>query len=417
MQTAIDEHLLPPHARAQADAALRKCVHCGFCNATCPTYQLTGNELDGPRGRIYLIKQALEGNAPTQVTQRHLDRCLTCTACESTCPSGVPYHTLLGIGRELVDEQVARPGSGGLKRKLIRTIASRTWLFRLAVWLGRRLRAVLPTALRAAVPTQGKPLRPSPEGAALRAETDAPTAVLLRGCVHPVLAPATHEAATRVLTRLGTKVISAREVGCCGALHHHFGDAKGARRRVQRNVSRLARLMDEKGVESIVTTASGCSAFMRDYPSLLADPHTGAIPAEAQRVADALRDIAQVLPPEALAALTTAEATSRRGPQLHCPCTLEHGLGLSSRVREVLQAVGLDAKADPHAGACCGSAGAWSVLEPEMAHRLGERRAGQLDADDPDLILSANVGCQQHLSRHTDTPVRHWIEEVEARTR
>ncbi|MEM9385316.1 MAG: glycolate oxidase subunit GlcF [Pseudomonadota bacterium] len=417
MQTGIDEHLLPPHTRGEAETALRKCVHCGFCNATCPTYQLTGNELDGPRGRIYLIKEVLEGTTPTELTQRHLDRCLTCTACESTCPSGVPYHTLLGIGREQVDAQVSRPMRRGMSRKLIRGIASRTWLFRTALWLGRRLRTALPAALRTTLPTPGKRLAPLPQAPTSSAPTDSTTSVLLPGCVHPVLAPATHEAAARVLVRLGTKVVSGDRVGCCGALHHHFGDTRGARRRVERNVDQLIRLMDEKGVTRIITTASGCGAFMRDYPALLADPHTGEVPVDAQRVAGALRDIAEVLDPQELARRTSPGATDGTSQQLHCPCTLEHGLHLSGTVRELLQAVGLEARADPHPGACCGSAGAWSVLEPQMAHSLGERRAQQLDADDPDVILTANVGCQQHLSRHTGTPVRHWIEEVEARTR
>ncbi|MEO0971502.1 MAG: glycolate oxidase subunit GlcF [Pseudomonadota bacterium] len=417
MQTDLPPDVLPKALASRADAALRQCVHCGFCNATCPTYQLTGNELDGPRGRIYLMKRALEGAEVSTLTQRHLDRCLTCTACETTCPSGVPYHALLGIGREYVDQRVKREHNLEFKRRLLRLVASRTWLFRSLLALGRHLAPLLPRSLRqhlpnATAPLTGTDITPLPQA---DAEPEASSVAVLRGCVHPVLAPSTETAARRVLARLGTQVVSTAGAGCCGALHHHFGDTQRARALARRNVAHFDRLLSERGVSAIVTTASGCGAFVRDYPDLLADPHTGDVPAAVTRVAAALRDVSEVIPPQALAQLPAQH--DGRKVQLHCPCTLEHGLHASEQVRSLLRAAGIEAIDDPTPGHCCGSAGAYSVLEPEMATALGETRAASLSAEVPDVIATANVGCQQHLGRHTEATVMHWIELIEAATR
>jgi glycolate oxidase iron-sulfur subunit len=421
MQTHLDESTgLARPDRARAEQVLRRCVHCGFCNATCPTYAVTGNELDGPRGRIYLIKQALETGKATRLTQRHLDRCLTCMACETTCPSGVRYHELLDVGRTFVDARVRRPWRDGLLRRALRTVVSRPRLFALLFRAGRVARPLLPPAWRERLDV-ARPLAPSapPGDRAASARATPPDAasaipasvVTLRGCVQPTLAPGTNAAAARVLAHQGTRWQEIRGAGCCGALHFHFGDRARALRLARRNVKALCAALDA-GARHVVSTASGCGAFIREYGALLADDPGCAD--DARRVSEAHRDLSQVLDIDSVARLP-APAAPAPAAAFHCPCTLAHGQGLEGRVPALLEAAGIPLRAVPGPSRCCGSAGAYAALEPAMAATLGRDRAGLLQASGAERILTANVGCQHHMARFTERPVHHWIEALAER--
>jgi glycolate oxidase iron-sulfur subunit len=420
MQTDLDLNAaLDRSQRERADAVLRRCVHCGFCNATCPTYALTGNELDGPRGRIYLIKQALERNEATRLTQRHLDRCLSCMACETTCPSGVRYHDLLDIGREFVDAHVRRPWHEALLRAVLRTVASRPRVFAVLMRLGRLMRPLLPPRLRAQVPAAApsssrRHRRPRSKEARRRERVVDPGGavtgdhvVTLAGCVQPTLSPATNIAAARVLEHQGLALRQIRGAGCCGALHFHFGDRRRAMDRVRRNVTELDGALIA-GAAHVLTTASGCGAFIRDYGDLLADDPRYS--AAARRVSDAHRDIAEVIDPALWRTPPGPDGDAAPAAAFHCPCTLQHAQGLATRVPQVLQAAGITLAAVAGPARCCGSAGAYAVLQPEMADALGKARAQALLDTGAPRLLTANVGCQHHLARHAGTPVQHWVE-------
>jgi glycolate oxidase iron-sulfur subunit len=377
-------------------------VHCGFCTATCPTYQLLGDELDGPRGRIYLIKSVVEGEKPTASTMEHLDRCLTCRNCESTCPSGVDYGHLVDIGRKLVEQQVERPASQRFMRTLLRETLTRRWLFDPAMRVGQAVRPLLPEALKAKVPERRDPgKRPS--------RSHARKVILLEGCVQPGMLPSIDAATDRVLDRLGLEAVRPQGSGCCGAIRHHLNDQAGAANDARRNIAAWWPLI-EAGAEAILINASGCGAMVKDYAHLLADDPEWA--ARAKQVVERTRDLAEWLPAEIDAAIAAGRLRAAPSSRVvfHPPCTLQHGQKVRGVVEGLLTRLGATVLPVGESHLCCGSAGTYSVLQPQLSGELRSRKLGHLTAGEPELILSANIGCITHLQAGTGTPVRHWIE-------
>lgn len=419
MQTQLaDEFKDTPEGDA-AEAILRKCVHCGFCTATCPTYQLLGDELDGPRGRIYLIKQVLEGAAPTRATQLHLDRCLSCRNCESTCPSGVRYGQLVEIGRRIVDERVERPrGERALRWLLKEGLTSP--LFASSMKLGQLMRPLVPGALRDKVPP-----RASPAAHRWPTRVHERKVLMLLGCVQPAMLPNINSATARVLDACGIQTLVADEAGCCGAIRSHLGDHDGGLADMRRNIDAwwpmVEGIAQDGWVEAIVMNASGCGLTVKEYGHALA--HDPDYAERAQRISALTRDLSELLEPllprlEAL--LGRAATSSARAPVVpqrlafHPPCTLQHGQQLRGGIESMLRRLGFEVHlATGESHLCCGSSGTYSVLQPELSHRLRERKLEQLAPIGAQAIVSANIGCIQHLQSGTATPVRHWIEVID----
>ncbi|AMQ85070.1 MULTISPECIES: glycolate oxidase subunit GlcF [Pseudomonas] len=405
MQTNLSPQARQLPRAEEAESILRTCVHCGFCNATCPTYQLLGDELDGPRGRIYLIKQVLEGNEVTAKTQQHLDRCLSCRNCETTCPSGVDYHNLLDIGRAVVDDAVARPLGQRLLREGLRRVVPNPQMFKGLIKAGRMFRALLPHSLQDKLPRNV--VLPAPRPAIRHARQ----VLMLEGCVQPGLSSNTNAAAARVLDRLGISVIPAREAGCCGAVDYHLDAQASGLERARHNIDAWWPAIAQ-GAEAIVQTASGCGAFIKDYGHLLrADP---AYAEKAKAVSALAKDLVEVLREEPL------ESFGIRANQrvaFHCPCTLQHAQKLGGAVESVLTRLGFDLTAVPDAHLCCGSAGTYSITQPALARSLRDNKLDALESGHPEIIATANIGCQIHLDGAGRTPVRHWIELVDAHCR
>ncbi|WP_017938184.1 glycolate oxidase subunit GlcF [Zestomonas thermotolerans] len=401
MQTNLSEQAKRLPRAEEAERILRACVHCGFCTATCPTYQLLGDELDGPRGRIYLIKQVLEGQEVTAKTQLHLDRCLSCRNCETTCPSGVDYHNLLDIGRAVVEEYVPRPLGERMLRSGLRAVVPRPKLFKALTRAGQVFRPLLPENLQNKLPRQPHPAKPRPEPRHAR------RVLMLEGCVQPSLSPNTNAAAARVLDRLGISVIAAPQAGCCGAVDYHLNAQEQGLERARRNIDAWWPAI-EAGAEAIVQTASGCGAFVRDYGHMLEnDPQYAA---KAKRVSELALDLVEVLRKEPL------ERLGIRGDKrlaFHCPCTLQHAQKLGGAVEDVLKRLGFDLTSVPDSHLCCGSAGTYSLTQPELSRQLRDRKLDALESGKPEVIVTANIGCQTHLDGAGRTPVRHWIELVE----
>ncbi len=396
MQTRLTEPLRATPAGQEAEAILRSCVHCGFCTATCPTYLLLGDELDGPRGRIYLIKQALEGEPVSARTQLHLDRCLTCRACETACPSGVRYGRLLDIGRELVDERVPRRWPARWMRAALRGFLTGP-LFAPAYRLGQWLRALAPPLAWVVMPRRSAGARPTARH---------PRRVVLpAGCVQASMAPGIGAASARVLDRCGVSIDAHSDAGgCCGAIAQHLGDPDGARAAARRNVDAWEPAL-AAGAEAIVSNASGCGVMLKQYGELLAgDP---AYAARARRIAAAVRDLGEFVAGERPLSLRPG---APRRLAVHAPCTLQHGQRLPGRVEELLRTLGADVLPvrDPHL--CCGSAGTYSLLQTGIARQLRARKLESLLAGKPDLIVSSNIGCIAHLGATAPVPVRHWVE-------
>ncbi|WP_085667791.1 MULTISPECIES: glycolate oxidase subunit GlcF [unclassified Pseudomonas] len=405
MQTTLSPQARQLPRAEEAESILRTCVHCGFCNATCPTYQLLGDELDGPRGRIYLIKQVLEGNEVTAKTQQHLDRCLSCRNCETTCPSGVDYHNLLDIGRAVVDAAVPRPLGQRLLREGLRNIVPNPRLFKGLINGGQMLRRWLPDALQDKLPHNA--VMP----ASVPGIRHARQVLMLEGCVQPGLSPNTNAAAARVLDRLGISVIPAREAGCCGAVDYHLDAQATGLERARHNIDAWWPAI-EQGAEAIVQTASGCGAFIKDYGNLLrADPTYAE---KAKAVSALAKDLVEVLREEPLESLGI-HANQRVA--FHCPCTLQHAQKLGGVVESVLVRMGFDLTAVPDAHLCCGSAGTYSITQPALARSLRDNKLAALESGHPEIIATANIGCQAHLDGAGRTPVRHWIELVDAHCR
>jgi glycolate oxidase iron-sulfur subunit len=407
MQTNLAPQYVGTPEGEAAEAILRKCVHCGFCTATCPTYQLLGDELDGPRGRIYLMKQVFEGATPTRATQQHLDRCLTCRNCESTCPSGVQYGHLVDVGRKVVDAQVPRPmGERMLRWALKEGLPSP--LFAPAMKLGQAVRGVLPAKLKAKVP--------APQAAgAWPTQTHARKVLMLAGCVQPAMMPNVNTATARVLDAAGIQTLVAPKAGCCGAVKFHLNDQDGGMAHMRANIDAWWPLV-EQGVEAIVMNASGCGVMVKDYGHVLKDD--AAYAAKAKRISELTQDLSELLPDlvPVLKPKLNAAALANAGMQaFHPPCTLQHGQQLKGGVEKHLAELGFAVQvANTEAHLCCGSAGTYSVLNPEISTTLRDRKLGHLDALQPKAILSANVGCITHLQSGTDVPVKHWVEVLDA---
>ena len=403
MQTNLADFIKDTPEGIEADAILRACVHCGFCTASCPTYQLLGDELDGPRGRIYLMKQVLEGQAPTRATQLHLDRCLTCRSCESTCPSGVQYGRLLDIGRQVVDRQVERPIGQRLLRTALREVLPRKWLFSPAMKSGQLLRALLPAKLRNKVP-------PRQSAGQWPQRQHARKMLLLDGCVQPAMAPNINAATARVLDVLGVQLIVAPRAGCCGAIRHHLDDHDGALREARANIDAWWPAI-EAGAEAIVMTASGCGGMVKEYGHLLRND--AAYAARAARVTELTRDLSEILP--LFQDVLQEKVAGRLGPRVayHPPCTLQHGQQIRGKVEGVLRAIGVDVQLCADSHLCCGSAGTYSVTQPALSLRLRDNKLANLAATGATEIVSANIGCLTHLQSAATVPVRHWIELID----
>ncbi len=403
MQTNLADFIKDTHEGLEADAILRKCVHCGFCTATCPTYQLLGDELDGPRGRIYLIKQVLEGKPATEKTQLHLDRCLTCRNCESTCPSGVQYGRLVDIGRGIVEKQVKRPFVQQLVRTALKEGLPNKTLFTPAMKVGQLVRPLLPGALKNKVP-EARPAGAWPK------RTHARQMLMLDGCVQPAMSPNINTSTARVLDALGVQVIVAPKAGCCGAIRFHMNDQEGGLDDMRRNVDAWWPYV-ESGVEAIVMNASGCGATVKEYGHLLA--HDPAYAQRAQRISELTKDLSEIMPAFEKELEQKLAGKLKKRVAYHPPCTLQHGQQIRGKVEGVLKACGVDVKLCADSHLCCGSAGTYSVTQPELSYKLRDNKLKNLQATDPEMIVSANIGCLTHLQSGTDTPVRHWIELID----
>lgn len=399
MQTKLADFIKDTPEGEEADSILRACVHCGFCNATCPTYQLLGDELDGPRGRIYLIKEVLEGGDPSAKTQLHLDRCLTCRACETTCPSGVRYGRLADIGRQVVDSKVNRPLKDRAMRRLLRMILPYRRRIGPLLRIPQLVEPVLPTSMRARIPGRETTSAWWP---ALRHRR---RMLILDGCVQPAVAPSINIAAARVLDRLGISVIRTPASGCCGALSYHLTAQQEGLDFMRRNIDAWWPYI-EQGVEAIVMTASGCGVMVKDYGELL--KHDADYATKAERVASLTKDISELIAAENLVNLADGRA---KVVAYQSPCTLWHGQQLKGCVEKILESVGFRLANISDAHLCCGSAGTYSLLQGELSKRLLVDKVAALRAGHPEVIATANIGCLVHLkSAVTEVRVCHWIE-------
>ncbi len=404
MRTQLGDDLQGTMLGEEARSIVGRCVHCGFCLATCPTYQLLGDELDSPRGRIYLIKQVLEGARPTALTQQHLDRCLTCRACETTCPSGVEYGRLIDIGRELVADRFSRPPVARALRTVLRKALTGRW-FTWALRVGQCLRHALPARLARRVPVRQEAGRWPKRSQSRRM-------VLPVGCVQPAMAPNIDAATARVCDAIGIELIVLPGAGCCGALAFHLDDPRGSLEAARRNIDAWLPQL-EAGAEALLINASGCGAMIREYGHLLRDDPAYA--AKAERVSGLTRDLAEVLPAFADRLRGCLADLPAQRVVFHPPCTLQHGQRIRGAVESLLAALGAEVLPFEGGHLCCGSAGAYSLLQPRIAVELRNRKLASLAAPRPDVILSANVGCIAHLAGGSSLPIRHWIEWLDAR--
>ena len=405
MQTNLAPEFKNTPDGTAAEAILRKCVHCGFCTATCPTYQLLGNELDGPRGRIYLMKQVLEGMTPTRETQLHLDRCLTCRNCETTCPSGVDYGHLVDIGRKIVDAKVPRPASEKALRWALKE-GLPSPLFAPAMKMGQLVRPLLPAFLKNKVPAKQA-------FGVIPTRSHARKVLMLEGCVQPSMSPNINAATRRVLDVAGIETLTAPKAGCCGAVKFHLNDQDGGKAHMRINIDAWWPLVETGQIEAIVMNASGCGVTVKEYGHILQDDLQYA--EKAKKISDLTKDLSELLPDlvEKLQGKVSAKAAQQVA--FHPPCTLQHGQQLRGGVEQHLGALGFKINvASCEAHLCCGSAGTYSVLQPELAYQLRDRKLGNLNEMNPEVIVSANIGCITHLQSGTQTLVKHWVELLDA---
>lgn len=401
MQTNIREDILATPAGQEADRILRACVHCGFCTATCPTYQLLGDELDGPRGRIYQIKQMLEGEAPTRQTQRHLDRCLTCRSCETTCPSGVQYGRLVDIGRGLLEEQLSRSPVETLLRRMLRLFIPYAGRMRLALTIASPFKWFLPSSLRKKVPPVRTSTRPALAQHARRM-------LVLDGCIQSVATPQTNDALARILDKLGVTLVAAAKAGCCGGMSYHLGVHDEGLDFMRTNIDAWWPEV-ENGVEAIIVSASGCGVTVKEYGELLA--HDQQYAEKAKRISELARDPVEVLANEELSSL--GKPGNGKRVAFHSPCTLQHGQSITGSVEAVLGKAGYELTPVENAHLCCGSAGTYSILQPEISQQLLANKVEALNAGGPEVIATANIGCQLHIATAAGVPVVHWLELLE----
>lgn len=411
MQTRLADFIKNSPQGKEADAILRSCVHCGFCLATCPTYQLLGDELDSPRGRIYLMKQMLEGQPVTRKTQLHLDRCLTCRACESTCPSGVRYAELVDISRNLIEQQVKRPAGKKLMRYLLRKILPNPVFFKPLIRVGQFIRPALPASLKKSVPPA---VRAKPHWPAAR---HARKILVLDGCVQPTFAPNINAAAARVLDTIGISLITSAQAGCCGAIAYHLNAQVEGMDAMRKNIDAWWPLIEKNTVEYIAMTASGCGVTVREYGHILR--HDPVYAEKAARISAITRDISEILADEQekLRQILDDQNENSAPARLafHSPCTLQHGQQIRGKAENILQAAGFELTAVPDAHLCCGSAGTYSILQPELSQQLLSNKVNALESCHPQWIATANIGCLMHLRNGTALPVKHWIELIDER--
>jgi len=401
MQTALADFIKNSPDGPIADKILRSCVHCGFCTATCPTYQLLGDELDGPRGRIYQIKQLFEGAAPTHSMQVHLDRCLTCRSCETTCPSGVTYHTLLDLGREHLEKLQPRPISQRIFRATLRTVFATPKRFGPLLAMARLARPMLPRKLRNKV-------LPTPRRIAEPTQQTERTMLVLDGCVQPALAPQINQSMRRILAHLKINLVTVNPGSCCGALPHHLSDSEKAREMAKANIDAWMPWV-EKGAEAIVVTASGCGAQVKDYPSLLA--HDATYLEKAKKITALAKDPVEILAAEDLSHLPLTPSSELTA--VHTPCTLQHALKLDGLIETVMQQLGYNLTTVAEGHLCCGSAGTYALTQPELSQQLRTKKLAALSVNKPARIVTANIGCLSHLQDGEAPPVIHWVDLLE----
>ena len=412
MKTNLAEFIKDTPEGKEADSILRACVHCGFCTATCPTYQLLGDELDSPRGRIYLMKEMLEGNQVTAKTQKHLDRCLTCRACETICPSGVEYGRLVDIGRNIVERHVSRSPLETLRRALLRAVLPRPALFNPLLKIGQLMRPLLPAALKKKIPQAGT------ENLGWPAPRHQRKMLVLYGCVQPSLAPGINPATARVLDRLGIALVKEETAGCCGAVTFHLNRQDDGRDYMRRNIDAWWPHV-EAGVDAIVTTASGCGTMVTEYGHHLAhDPHYAI---KAAKISELSKDIGEIVFAEReqleklLEKASNAASSAKPRIAFHSPCSLQHGLKIRGTVEAILVLAGFELTMVPDSHLCCGSAGTYSILEPELSQRLLKNKVAALESDEPSTIATANIGCLTHIQSGTAVAVKHWINILDER--
>jgi len=399
MQTQLPKHILATSSGKTVDNILRSCVHCGFCTATCPTYLVTGNELDSPRGRIYLLKEMLEKGRASIVTRTHLEGCLSCQACETTCPSDVHYHELLNIGRSMLASTVPVSLWKKLKRKALLAVIGSTHLFSFMVRLGGVFHFLLPASLLRQLPHAKPELYEIETVQALPRKM-----VLLNGCVQDSLSPQTNRATVKVLQALQIGTIDIAQESCCGAMHYHSDEQEEGLKRARRQIDQIEIALSE-GAEAIISTASGCGNFIKDFPSLFKDE--ALYKNKAEHISSKVLDISELLLQEGISDLNFT-----RGEPLvfHSPCTLQHGQQLGGIAEELLSQAGFSLNPVQDSHLCCGSAGTYSLFQPEMARKLRDNKLSHLQAGHSNNIATANIGCQCHLASGTEQRVRHWIE-------
>ncbi|MCQ9618196.1 glycolate oxidase subunit GlcF [Paenalcaligenes niemegkensis] len=407
MQTVLSEEFIGTAEGEKAKEVIANCVHCGFCNATCPTYQILGDELDGPRGRIYLMKEMFEGKPVSEITQQHLDRCLTCRACETTCPSGVKYSELVDVGRRVMERKVERPLTERVKRWGLKEMVARPAVFSRAAAVGYTLKPLLPQSLKELLPD-----RPA-KGRAEPTRTHARIMLVLDGCVQPSLTPQTNSAAIRVLDALGITLKRVPRAGCCGAVRHHLNDLEGAKTDARRNIDAWWPFIQSDQAEAIVSTASGCGVQLEHYADLLADDPDYA--EKAQKIAGLSLDISLILQNELLAvdARTLPQTSSPLKIAVQEPCSFQHALRNKASISALLTRFGHTPVPVRDGHLCCGSAGTYSVLQPELSEQLRTNKIEALQVSSPDMIVTANVGCYGHLAAKAPIPIKHWIEVVD----
>ena len=407
MQTKLADFVKNSPQGQEADAILRSCVHCGFCLATCPTYQILGDELDSPRGRIYLMKQVLEGQPVTQKTQLHLDRCLTCRACETTCPSGVRYGALVDISRGIVEEQVKRDIRSDVLRYTLRKILPNAAVFSVLLKAGQMVRPFLPDSLKRKIPLKSKLEQAWPAAAHHPRKM-----LVLEGCVQPILAPNINAATARVLNHLGISLIKAENAGCCGAVTFHLNAQQEGLDYMRRNIDAWWPFVEQKEIEAIVLTASGCGVTVKEYGHLL--QHDEVYAEKAARISALAKDIGEILYAELenIERLVSKQHNrdSKTRLSFHSPCTLQHGMRIRGVVEKILIAAGFDLTLVPDAHLCCGSAGTYSILQPDLSQQLLRNKVAALESGKPDRIATANIGCLMHLQSGSTLSVKHWIE-------
>jgi len=406
MHTSLSSKFQHTAEGKKAQELIEKCVHCGFCNATCPTYQILGDELDGPRGRIYLMKEVFEGGVPTRITQEHLDRCLTCRACETTCPSGVQYSQLLDLGKEVVERKVPRSRPEQLLRWMVREVVSEPKRFQRALNVGQKLKPVLPQALKEKIPQQHMVDPATLQWPVAKRERQM---LVLEGCVQPALAPEINAAAARVLDRFGIQLTRVDRAGCCGAVRHHNSDKPGARAQAKQNIDAWWPFIDSGSVEAIVSTASGCGVELQEYALLLADdPHYAH---KAERVAELSQDISVIVSQEIERLGNEFEVKKQNvAVAVQEPCTFQHALREKTPIAHLLQQFGYEPQIPQDAHLCCGSAGTYSIFQPKLSQQLRANKLQALNQTGPQYIATANIGCQSHLAEASEVSVVHWVQ-------